>query len=214
VTKKSTRLRFRHLMVYWNGLQCTNYVPAGDERHLARLFAHQVRDGLPRRRLCLEHFEHLRLVFKRFKEEDLKLRLKKYFFGLQDMEYLSDTVHVDKIHVSTKKFEAVADLPTPTMEKEVCIFVQFCNLYAKFVHHFSDLTAPFTGLLQNPHPHKVTRTLSFVEAFETLMLRLISEPCVILPEVSFDAMLTVLRQWDCISHVARPTRRTSLVLCA
>jgi hypothetical protein len=80
---------------------------------------------------------------------------------------------------------------TPTTEKEVCIFVQFCNLYAKFVHHFSDLTAPFTGLLQNPHPHKVTRTLSFEEAFETLMLRPISEPCVILPEVSFDAMLTV-----------------------
>jgi hypothetical protein len=35
-----------------------------------------------------EHLEHLRLVLHRFKEEGLKLRLKKCFFGLQAMEYL------------------------------------------------------------------------------------------------------------------------------
>jgi hypothetical protein len=35
-----------------------------------------------------EHLEHLRLVLQRFKEEGLKLRLKKCFSGLQEMEYL------------------------------------------------------------------------------------------------------------------------------
>jgi hypothetical protein len=29
-----------------------------------------------------EHMEHMRLVLRRFKEEGLKLRLKKCFFGL------------------------------------------------------------------------------------------------------------------------------------
>jgi hypothetical protein len=32
--------------------------------------------------------EHLRIVLQRFKGEGLKLRLKKCFFGLQEMEYL------------------------------------------------------------------------------------------------------------------------------
>jgi hypothetical protein len=32
--------------------------------------------------------EHLRLVLQRFKEEGLKLRLKKCFFGLHEMECL------------------------------------------------------------------------------------------------------------------------------
>jgi hypothetical protein len=36
-----------------------------------------------------EHLVHLRLVLQRFKEEGLKLRLKKCFFGLQEMEYMA-----------------------------------------------------------------------------------------------------------------------------
>jgi hypothetical protein len=54
-----------------------------------------------------EHMEHLRLVLHRFKEEGLKLRLKKCFFGLHEMEYLGYTVSTRKISVSTKKVEAV-----------------------------------------------------------------------------------------------------------
>jgi hypothetical protein len=88
-----------------------------------------------------DHLKHLRLVLQRFKEEGLKLRLKKCFFGLQDMEYLGYTVSAHKISVSTKKVEVVADRPVPTTQKEVRSFVQFCNFYARFIHYFSDLTA-------------------------------------------------------------------------
>jgi cell fate regulator YaaT (PSP1 superfamily) len=56
-----------------------------------------------------EHLEHLRLVLQRFKEEGLKIRLKKCFFGLQEMEYLGYTVSAGKVSVSTKNVEAVAD---------------------------------------------------------------------------------------------------------
>jgi hypothetical protein len=122
-----------------------------------------------------EHMEQLRLVPQRFKEEGLKSRLKKCFFGLQEMEYLGYTVLAGKISVSTKKVEAVAYLPVPTTPKEVRSFVQFCNFYARFIyHHFSDLTAPLTDLLQKSKPQKVTLALDYLEAFETLKLRLIS----------------------------------------
>jgi hypothetical protein len=39
-----------------------------------------------------EHMEHLRLVLQRLKEEGLTLRMKKCFFGLQDIEYLGYSV--------------------------------------------------------------------------------------------------------------------------
>jgi hypothetical protein len=48
-------------------------------------------------RLLQEHLEHLRLVLQRFKEEGLKLRLNKCFFGMQEMEYLGYTVSASKI---------------------------------------------------------------------------------------------------------------------
>jgi hypothetical protein len=138
-----------------------------------------------------EHLEHLRLVLHRFKEEGLKLRLKKCFFGMQEMEYLGYTVSAGKISVSTKKVEAVADWPLPKTQKEVRSFVHFCNFYARFIHHFSDLTAPLTDLLRESQPHKVALTPACLEAFETLKLVLISAPCLILPEVGSDATFIV-----------------------
>jgi hypothetical protein len=96
-----------------------------------------------------------------------------------------------KISVSTKKIEAVAIWPVLTMQEEVRSFVQFFNFYAKFIHHFSDLTAPLTDLPRKSKPHKVTLTLVCLEAFETLKLRLISAPRLILPEVRSDATFTV-----------------------
>jgi hypothetical protein len=39
-----------------------------------------------------EHMEHLGLVLQRFEDEGLESRLKKCFFGLQEMEYLWCTV--------------------------------------------------------------------------------------------------------------------------
>jgi hypothetical protein len=51
--------------------------------------------------------KHLCLVLQRFKEEGLMLRLKKCFFGIQEMEYLGYTVSACKISVSTTKVEAV-----------------------------------------------------------------------------------------------------------
>jgi hypothetical protein len=74
---------------------------------------------------------------------------------------------------------------------EVRSFLQFCNFYARFIHHFSDLTAPLTDLLRKSQPRKVTLTPTCLEAFETLKLRLISAPCLILPEVGSDASFTV-----------------------
>jgi hypothetical protein len=97
-----------------------------------------------------ERMEHL--VMQRFKEEGLMLRLKKCFFGLYDMEYLGYIVFAGKISVSTNNVEAVTDWPAPKTQKEVRSFVQFCNFYARFIHHFSDITAPLTDLKRKSHP--------------------------------------------------------------
>jgi hypothetical protein len=82
-------------------------------------------------------------------------------------------------------------MPVPTTRMKVRSFVQFNNFYAKYIHQFSDIAAPLTDLLRKSQPQKVTVRHVCLEAFETLKLQLISSACLILPEVSSDAMFTV-----------------------
>jgi hypothetical protein len=110
----------------------------------------------------------MRLVLQRFRDEGLKLRLKKCFFGHQEIEYLGYSMPASKIVVSTKKVEAAANWLVPTTHNEARSFVKLCNFYAKFIHHFSDLTAPFTDLLRKSHPQNITPTHACLEAFKTI----------------------------------------------
>jgi hypothetical protein len=144
-------------------------------------------------------------LLQRFKK-GLKLRFKKCFLSLQQMEYLGYIVSNGTISVSTKIVKAVAEGRVPTTHEEVRSFVLFLNFYAKFIHHFSDLTAPLPDLLRKSRVHKVTMTLACLKAFETLKIRLISAPCHILPEVSSDAIFISA---NCNNNAERPRRRTS-----
>jgi hypothetical protein len=61
----------------------------------------------------------------------------------------------------------------------------------KFIHHFSDMSAPLTYLLRTSQLRKFVMMPTCFEAFETLNLRLTSAPCMIISEVSSDATFTV-----------------------
>jgi hypothetical protein len=62
-------------------------------------------------RTLKEHFEHMRLVLPRFKEDGLKFCLKKCFFGLQEMEDLGYVVPGGKFSAFTQKIIGVRDWP-------------------------------------------------------------------------------------------------------
>ena len=138
-----------------------------------------------------DHINHLRLVLEKLSEHNLKLQLKKCFFGMQSMEYLGYTVSQGKLSVSANKISAVKDWPVPKTQSDVRSFVQFANFYSKFIHHFSDLTAPLTDLLRKAKPAIVTWSTECQEAFETLRLRLISAPCLLIPDIGTDVTFTV-----------------------
>jgi hypothetical protein len=105
-----------------------------------------------------EHMEHLRLVLQRFKEEDLNLRLKKCFFGLQEMECLGYTVSVGHISVSTKKVEAVADGPVPTKggSQFRTVLQLLCQIYSSFQRPYGSIDGLTT---------EVSATEGYADAF-------------------------------------------------
>jgi Ni,Fe-hydrogenase I large subunit len=63
------------------------------------------------------------------------------------MEYLGYKVFAGKISASTRKVEAAVDWRVPTTQKVVRSIVQLYDFYARFIHHFSDLSAPLAKVL-------------------------------------------------------------------
>jgi hypothetical protein len=79
-----------------------------------------------------EHWEHLRLVLQRFKEEGLKLRLTTCFFGLQEMEYLGYTVFAGRMLVSTKKSRPLLTSHFLKHRKRLAVLCNSARFYPSF----------------------------------------------------------------------------------
>ena len=50
--------------------------------------------------------------------------------------------------MSPKKVKAIAEMPRPTDQKELRVFLGMVNHYGKFLPNLSDLCAPLNRLLQ------------------------------------------------------------------
>ena len=95
-----------------------------------------------------EHLEHLRIVFELLKNNSLKLRLRKCTFAQTETNYLGLIVGNCAVRPDLEKIKIVKDWPLPSTQKELKYFVHFCSYYGKFIHHFSDCSAPLTDMLR------------------------------------------------------------------
>ena len=69
-----------------------------------------------------EHQEHLRIVFERFREFNLKLKPSKCSFFQSEIMYLAHHVSQQGIWPSQDNVRAVEEFPMPEMYIQVCTF--------------------------------------------------------------------------------------------
>jgi small nuclear ribonucleoprotein (snRNP)-like protein len=74
-----------------------------------------------------EHLEHMRLVLQRFKEEGLKLRLKKCFFGLHEMEYLAILCQQVKFRFPQRKSRPLQAGQCPKRRRRIAVSYSFAT---------------------------------------------------------------------------------------
>jgi hypothetical protein len=126
---------------------------------------------------------HTRLVLQSLKEDGLQLRLiNKCVFRLQEMENMGYSLSLKKNPFQQRKSRRLHIGQCLRRKRK---FAVSCNSY------FSDLVSPLTDFLRKSLPQEVTLTPAWLEAYDTLKLRLISAPCLICPKVSFDATFAV-----------------------
>ena len=85
------------------------------------------------------HLKHLRILFKRLRSADLKLKEVKCNFLKKHIQYVGHIISGEGITPVPEKLESIQKMLPPTNPKEVKQFLGLIGYYRKFVPRFSDL---------------------------------------------------------------------------
>ena len=94
-----------------------------------------------------EHLKHLEIIFEKFRNADLKLKLSKCQFWKKEIEYLGHLVSQEGIKVMPDKINTVLRIKPPSNVKEaksalgiMGYVASFIPMYSEVVRHINRLT--------------------------------------------------------------------------
>ena len=112
------------------------------------------------------HLQHLRLLFVRLSEADLKLKEVKCNFLKKHIQYLGHIMSEEGITPLPEKLTSIQKMPPPKTPKEIKQFLGLIGYYRKFVPRFLDLATPLNALTRKNIEFKWTKKCQ--ESFELL----------------------------------------------
>lgn len=127
------------------------------------------------------HLQHLAEVLHVLRRDKLFAARKKCLFGTSQVLFLGYIISDKGLQVDPSKVEAIKSWPTPRSITEVRSFHGLASFYRRFVHHFSDITAPLTNCMKGT---SFQWTPEAAIAFETIKQKLVSAQILALPDFS------------------------------
>ena len=95
-----------------------------------------------------EHFQNLEEVLKRLRDQSARVKKSKCAFLQKSLEFLGHQIDSEGLHTTTKKVEAIAQVPRPSNQRQLCSSLGLAQYYGKFVPNLSTLLHPLNNLLQ------------------------------------------------------------------
>ncbi|GJT88401.1 reverse transcriptase domain-containing protein [Tanacetum coccineum] len=129
-----------------------------------------------------EHEEHLRLILRLLKKEELYAKFSKCEFWLSKVQFLSHVINSEGIHVDPAKIESIKDWASPKTLTEIRQFLGVVGYYRRFIKSFSKIAKPMMKLTQKSM--KFDWSEKAESAFQLLKQKLCSAPILALPEGS------------------------------
>ena len=129
-----------------------------------------------------EHLEHIRVLFQRLREADLKLSKRKCCFLKAHVQYLGHYISGLGLEPVPEKLEDLKKMPPPTDITGVRKFLGFVGYYQKLIPRYSDIARPLTNLTHKDEVFDWSDTCQGV--FEMLKEALLKEPILKYPDPS------------------------------
>jgi hypothetical protein len=129
-----------------------------------------------------EHLKHIDAVFERLDRANLRIKLSKCHFGLQELKFLGFIVIGDGVKVDPKKVTQITNAKAPSSVTEVRQFLGMCSYLRQFVNKFSDVVRPIQKLVTVKRWTATTWTPKAQHAFEEIKQIFTSTPVLVHPE--------------------------------
>jgi len=126
-----------------------------------------------------EHAEHLRIVLRVLKENQLCAKLSKCEFWLREVSFLGHVISKGGIVVDPSKVDAVLQWESPKSVFEIRSFLGLAGYYWRFIEGFSKLALSLTQLTRKGQAY--VWDAKYEKSFQELKKRLTSAPVLILP---------------------------------
>ena len=133
------------------------------------------------------HLEHLRKLFMKLREADLKLKEINHNFLKKHIQYLGHIVSGKGITPMPKKLACIQEMPPPKTQKVVKQFLGLIGYYHKFIPRFSDLARPLNVLTRKNVSFEWSPICQ--ESFELLKASLMTEPILTYPDPNLPYVL-------------------------
>lgn len=127
------------------------------------------------------HLVHVRQVFELLRQNRFFIKLKKYVFGQQKLEYLGHIITPNGVQVDQSKIQVMLDWPSPTTVTELRGFLGLIGYYRKFVKDYGLIARQLTQLLKKG---QFEWNGAAKKAFKSLKQAMTSTPTLALPNFS------------------------------
>ena len=121
-----------------------------------------------------QHLQHVRILFERLREADLKLTKRKCNFLKAHVQYLGHYISGGGLEPVPEKLHSLRDMPPPEDLTGVRRFLGFVGYYRKFIPRYSDIARPLTNLTRKEIPFDWKNACQ--TAFQMLKEFLLKEP--------------------------------------
>lgn len=116
-----------------------------------------------------EHSKHLRSVFKRLEEFQLRLNVDKCVLGVNELEFLGYCINNQGIRPIPEKVDAIAKFPRPKTIADLRRYLGMINFYHRNVPHAAETQAVLNSLFTESRKgdkREIVWTDALIEAFE------------------------------------------------